>query len=132
MLFGIWIEPKGQFGGSTYIRTATDEVKRVLLFSKKYSCIIGYLIMNEPQVEEINTGGAAALASLWQTCTALIHKEHPGVPVSFSNTMIGDFIKTDFWGFCAYNAYMYNPVTITNSHGYSGFLELLKHARSLD
>ncbi|MBN2355899.1 hypothetical protein JXO59_07285, partial [candidate division KSB1 bacterium] len=131
ILFGIWLDPKGAYGNSQYIQNSLNEVKRVLAYAKKYDCIIGYLIMNEPLVEDIHSGGAANLASLWQTVIDLIHKEHPGVPVSFSNTIVGDFIKTDFWGFVAYNAYMYNPVTLSHSHGYGGYLELLKHARSL-
>lgn len=130
ILFGIWLDPEGPFGTSAYSQAALTEVRRVLAFSKKYDCILGYLIMNEPQVENIFKGDAAALASIWQNVTRLIAVEHPGVPVSFSNTIIGDFIRTDFWGFAAYNAYMYNPVTITASHGYAGYLELLKHARA--
>ncbi len=132
ILFGIWLDPEGPFGTSAYSQAALTEVRRMLAFSKKYDCILGYLIMNEPQVENIFKGDAAALASIWRSVTSLIAKEHPGVPVSFSNTIIGDFIRTDFWEFAAYNAYMYNPVTITASHGYAGYLELLKHARASD
>jgi len=131
MLFGIWLDPAGSYGSSQYIQNSLNEVKHVLAYSKKYDCIIGYLIMNEPLPADINRGGAANLASLWQTVVAQINLDHPGAPVSFANTIVGDFIKTDFWGFAAYNAYLYNPVTLSSSHGYAGYLELLKHARSL-
>ncbi len=130
ILFGIWIDPAGDFGNSTFIANTVNQVNNILSYSSKYNCIIGYLIMNEPQVENIYSAGAQSLSNLWQLVINLIHQKHPGVPVSFSNTMIGDYINMRKFDFAGYNAYIYNPVTITASHGYSGFLHFLKQNRS--
>jgi hypothetical protein len=130
ILYGIWIDPGGNFGDATFINTALNDVNSVLTYSTQYSCIIGYLIMNEPQVQHIYDTGALALSQLWQSIVALIHEKHPGIPVSFANTMIGDYINMELFDFAAYNAYIYNPVTITGSHGYAGFLSFLKKNRS--
>ncbi|MBN1895247.1 T9SS type A sorting domain-containing protein, partial [bacterium] len=70
------------------------------------------------------------LVSLWNLIMNLIHSRHRGVPVSFANTMIGDFIDMDLFDMTAYNAYIYNPVTLSHSHGYAGFLRFLKSRRS--
>lgn len=130
MLFGIWIDPQGNFGDQSFKTTALNHVNEVLSYSKKYNCIIGYLIMNEPQVAHIYNSGSQNLLDLWNAVIELIHLKHPEIPVSFSNTMIGDYIKMNPFDFAAYNAYVYNPVTLSNSHGYAGYLRYLKNNRA--
>lgn len=130
ILFGIWIDPSGDFGSQSFRISVLNHVNSVLNYSSNYSCVIGYLIMNEPQVAPIYNSGAQNLLSLWQSVIGLIHQKHSGVPVSFSNTIIGDYINMDIFDFAAYNAYIYNPVTITDSHGYQGFLSYLKNNRA--
>ncbi|MFH2032150.1 MAG: T9SS type A sorting domain-containing protein [Bacteroidota bacterium] len=130
ILFGIWIDPHGDFGNEEFKNSALNHVKNVLNYSNKYNSIIGYIIMNEPQVNHIYDAGAQELFDLWQSIINYIHEKHPGIPVSFSNTMIGDYIGMDIFDFAAYNAYIYNPVTISKSNGYAGFLSYLKTKRS--
>ena len=130
ILYGIWIDPHGDFGNPDFKNAALGHVDDVLVYSTGYDCIIGYIIMNEPQVQHIYETGAESLSDLWQSVITLIHDRHPGIPVSFSNTMIGDYINMEVFDFAAYNAYIYNPVTITGSHGYAGYLSFLKENRS--
>ena len=130
ILFGIWIDPAGKFGDASFRTSAINQVNSVLNYSSKYNCVIGYLIMNEPQVENIYNAGAQNLLSLWQSVIDLIHQKHPHVPVSFSNTIVGDYINMDYFDFAGYNAYIYGPSTITGSHGYGGFLKYLKNNRA--
>jgi exo-beta-1,3-glucanase (GH17 family) len=130
ILFGIWIDPSGDFGSQSFRISVLNHVNSVLSYSSKYRCVIGYLIMNEPQVAHIYSSDAQKLFNLWQSVTELIHQKHYGIPVSFSNTIIGDYINMDIFNFAAYNAYIYNPVTITDSHGYQGFLSYLKNNRA--
>ena len=130
ILFGIWIDPNGDFSDPAFITQTYNQVSQILDYSSNYNSIIGYIIMNEPQVQNIYDVGAQPLLNLWQTIINLIHSRHPGIPVSFSNTIIGDYINMNIFDFAGYNAYIYNPVTITNSHGYGGFLKYLKNNRS--
>ena len=131
ILFGIWIDPHGDFSNESFITEAYNHVNDVLNYSVSYNSIIGYLIMNEPQVQHIYDVGAQSLSDLWQSLIDLIHNKHPGVPISFSNTMIGDYINMEIFDFAAYNAYIYNPVTISQSHGYAGYLRFLKQNRAI-
>ncbi len=130
ILFGIWIDPSGNFGNPDFRAAALNHVQEVLSYSIKYSCIIGYIIMNEPLVEHIYEQGAQTLFDLWQSMITLIHETHPGIPVSFSNTIIGDYINMEIFDIAGYNAYIYNPVTISASHGYGGYLKYLKQHRA--
>ncbi len=130
ILFGIWIDPHGDFGDPGFVTTALGHVEEVLKYSSKYHSIIGYLIMNEPLVEDIFNAGAQSTSDLWESVFNLIHEKHPGIPVSFANTIIGDFINMEVFDFAAYNAYIYNPVTLSRSHGYSGYLGFLKQNRA--
>jgi hypothetical protein len=132
ILFGIWIDPEGDFGDLSFQIASVNQVDKVLSYSKDFGCIIGYIIMNEPQVQHIYDAGASGLSDLWNLIKNRIHELHPGIPVSFSNTMIGDYIDMAQFDFAAYNAYIYNPVTITASHGYAGYLSFLKKNRAPD
>ncbi|MDP3580612.1 MAG: hypothetical protein Q8S39_01680, partial [Ignavibacteria bacterium] len=58
ILFGIWIDPAGDFGSQSFRTSALNQVNAVLNYSNKFKCIIGYLIMNEPQVAHIYNAGA--------------------------------------------------------------------------
>lgn len=131
ILFGIWIDPDGDFSNESFITEAYNHVNGVLNYSASSNSIIGYLIMNEPQVQHIYDVGAQSLSDLWQSLIDLIHDKHPGIPISFSNTMIGDYINMEIFDFAAYNAYIYNPVTISQSHGYAGYLHFLKQNRAI-
>ena len=130
ILFGIWIDPQGDFSDESFQTEAYNLVNDVLSYSVNYNSIIGYLIMNEPQVQNIYEAGAQSLSDLWHSIVDLIHVKHPGIPVSFSNTIIGDYINMEVFDFAAYNAYIYNPVTISKSHGYAGYLHFLKENRA--
>jgi hypothetical protein len=130
ILFGIWIDPHGDFSDVSFQTEAYNHVDDVLNYSANFNSIVGYLIMNEPQVQHIYDVGAQSLSDLWQSIIDLIHVKHPGIPVSFSNTMIGDYINMSIFDFAAYNAYIYNPVTISTSHGYAGYLHYLKQNRA--
>jgi hypothetical protein len=131
ILFGIWIDPHGDFSDEIFQTDAYNHVDGVLNYSANFNSVIGYLIMNEPQVQHIYNVGAQSLSDLWQSIIDLIHDKHPGIPVSFSNTMIGDYINMEIFDVAAYNAYIYNPVTISTSHGYAGYLHFLKQNRAI-
>jgi len=126
ILFGIWIDPHGAYGDADFIQNALQHVYEVLAYSKYCPAIIGYLIMNEPTVADIYSGGAGNLLHLWQQVISLIQQEHPGIPISFANTAVGDYIRTDLFRFAAYNLYIYNPDLIRYSHGYPGYCAYLK------
>ncbi|MBU4444555.1 T9SS type A sorting domain-containing protein [bacterium] len=132
ILFGIWIDPHGDYGDPTFIYNTFNHVTDVLTYSKNFSCIIGYLIMNEPLVEDVYNGGPENLITLWQGIINIIQQKHPGIPVSISNTTVGDYIRSDLFQMGAYNLYIYNPVLISSTHGYAGFCEYLKQNRSMD
>ncbi|MBN1154369.1 T9SS type A sorting domain-containing protein [candidate division KSB1 bacterium] len=131
ILFGIWIEPDGDFNNQNFLTSASNHINSVLNYTANKKSIIGYLIMNEPQVQHIYDVGAQSLADLWRSLVDLIHEKHPGIPVSFSNAIIGDYINMELFDFSAYNAYIYNPVTISSSHGYADYLRYLKQNRAV-
>lgn len=132
VLFGIWIDPKGDFGDADFKSSVMTHVSDILSYTQNYQSVIGYLIMNEPTVDHIYEAGAQNLADLWQSIVSYIHEHHPGIPVSFSNSIAGDYIGMDNFDFAAYNAYIYNPVTISQSCGYMGYLNYLKTNRAAD
>ncbi len=132
ILMGIWIDPHGAYGDPVFISDALNYVNRILDYSRDFECILAYIIMNEPQVADILSGGADALVDLWQNIISLVQDRHPGVPVTFSNTAVGDYIRSDLFQICAYNLYIYNPVLISNTHGYTEFCHIIKENRAVN
>jgi hypothetical protein len=128
IIFGIWVDPAGDFGDSAFITTAENDVRNTLAYSKNYDSIITYLIMNEPQPAEISEAGAAETAALWDRLKTIINIEHPDVPVAFANTGWCDFIDMNAFDISPYNLYMYSPATVRHALEYTGYVEELKNA----
>lgn len=127
IVFGIWVDSHGDFNDPAFIIRTEKNTRDTLSYSKNYDCIIGYLIMNEPRVEDIYNPGAVATVSLWTRIKNIINQEHPGIPISFANASVGDFINMNIFKFSGYNSYMYNPSPIKHSMGYTGFIDYLKN-----
>lgn len=132
ILMGIWIDPHGAYSNPVFISDALNYVNKILDYSRDFNCILAYIIMNEPQVMDIVSGGTDALISLWQDIISLIQDRHPGVAVTFSNTAVGDYIRSDLFQICAYNLYIYNPVLISSTHGYAEYCHIIKENRAVD
>ncbi|MCK5473586.1 MAG: hypothetical protein KAI59_06095 [Planctomycetes bacterium] len=128
IIFGIWIDPAGDFGDSAFITAAENSVRSTLGYTKNYDSIITYLIMNEPLPSHIYDAGAAETVYLWDRIKTIINAEHPGVPVSFANTGVGEFINMNMFDVSTYNLYMYAPGTVKEALKYAGYVEELKSA----
>ena len=108
LVYGIWILPDGEFGDPEFVKDAEKQVREVMAWSKKYDCIITYLIMNEPQPSHIHAAGARNTCDLWTGLTKIIHEEHPGIPVTISgNSAITEFIDMNLFDVYGYNTYDY-------------------------
>ncbi|MBA7688241.1 hypothetical protein ES703_96720 [subsurface metagenome] len=128
IIFGIWIDHRGDFGNPGFIAAAESNVRRVLNYSKNYDCIIAYVIMNEPMAADIYSAGAAETVSLWTRIKNIINQEHPGIPVSFTNSPAGDYINMNIFDISGHNIYSYSPPTVSHSLGYSGYIDYSKKA----
>jgi hypothetical protein len=124
LIFGVNIRPEEEFGDPEIIKKNMDHLKKVIAYSKKYDCIITYLIMNEPMPEHIKKVGAKATVDLWEMIRDYIHKEHPGIPVTISgNSAITEFVDMNVFDIYAYNAYVYDGFNYT--HGYTNSAKML-------
>lgn len=126
IIMGIWIDPAGDFSDSQFRVNSKSIVENVLSYSKNYSNIIGYIIMNEPQADAIFNAGYENTVSLWNELINIIHIQHPNRPVSIANTPNGTYIKSNLFDFSAYNVYIYNPVTVNFLHQYRDYINYLQ------
>jgi len=125
IIMGIWVDPHADFSNEAFVDEAKAIVSDVLSYSKNYDNIIAYLIMNEPLPETIFNAGYDHTVDLWNELINIIHINHPGRPVSISNTCNGTYIEPEIFDFSAYNVYIYNPVTVNYLHGYRDFIHYL-------
>jgi hypothetical protein len=73
-------------------------------------------------------GDAAEFTAFWDHIKTIINNEHPGVPVSFSNTEFGNFVDMNLFDMSAFNHYM--GVSGSNGHAlkYPGVVRSFKEA----
>ncbi len=109
LIMGIRVDPDQDYGAPQFVRDCEDSLRKVMSYSKKYDCIITYLILNEPQTDHMHKVSGKAFVNLMRGMMAIIHQEHPGIPVSISaNTMISDYLDENMFDVYAYNCYDHN------------------------
>jgi len=103
------VKPVEDFSDPKVVEHDLDLTRRVLAYTKKYDCVITYLIMNEPMPAHIRKVGAQATLDLWLKLRDLIHREHPGIPVAMSgNTAITGWQDLNIFDVYGHNTYDYN------------------------
>ena len=119
VIFGIWLKPDEDFSDAKVVERDLTLIRQVLAYTRKYDCVITYLIMNEPMPEHIRKVGAQATRDLWSRSMALIHQLHPGVPVTISgNTAITEWLDMNLFDVYGRNAYDYNDGS-NFTHGFA-------------
>ncbi|MBC7884429.1 MAG: hypothetical protein H7X99_03080, partial [Saprospiraceae bacterium] len=123
LIMGIGIDPKGKYGDPAFISACEDKVKKIMNYAKNYDCIITYLVLNEPQTDHIYKMSGLAFVNLMKNMMDIIHKEHPGIPVTISaNAMISDFINENIFDVYAYNCYDHNEAQ-TATMGFKDYIK---------
>lgn len=122
VIFGIWLKPEEDYGDSEYMKSSEELVRKVVAYTKKYDCVISYLILNEPMTDHIYKVGAKKMATMLTTMKAILNTEHPGIPVGISgNAGTDDFIDMNLLDFYGYNCYDYGGGQV-GTMGMGGFL----------
>ena len=132
LIMGLNIRPEEDYGDPQFIKESETEIKRVMQYAKKYDCIITYLVINEPQTDHIHSVTGEAFVNLMKTLIDVIHKGHPGIPVTLSaNAMISDYMDESFFDVYAYNCYDHNEAQ-TATMGFKDYIKGLNELNGLD
>ncbi len=132
LIMGIDIKPEKDYGDPEFVKECEIELKRVLDYAKKYDCIITYLVINEPQTDHIHSVTGKAFVDLMQSLIDIIHKEHPGIPVTLSaNAMISDYMDESRFDVYAYNCYDHTEGQ-TATMGFKDYIKGLIELNGLD
>ncbi|MCX6307267.1 MAG: hypothetical protein NTY32_00075, partial [Bacteroidia bacterium] len=54
LIMGIDVNPEKDYGDAVFVRECMDKALQVMTFTRKYDCIITYLILNEPQTDHVH------------------------------------------------------------------------------
>jgi hypothetical protein len=125
ILMGIWIDPAGPFGDPGYREKALTIVRTEINRLKKWDCILGFLVMNEPPSAAI-LKNREAYRALHADILGEIRRLGEKRPVSMSATAVNDFEPVPVFDFAGFNLYPYNPVTVKEVLGYKGMLGYIK------
>ncbi|MEI6577005.1 MAG: glycoside hydrolase family 2 TIM barrel-domain containing protein [Bacteroidota bacterium] len=132
LIMGIDVNPTKDYGDPVFVKESVDKIKTLSAYAKNYDCIITYLIINEPQTDHIHMVTGKAFVDLMKTMIALIHKEHPGIPVSLSaNAMISDYLDESYFDVYAYNCYDHSEAQ-TVTMGFKDYIKGLNEMNGLN
>lgn len=131
LIMGIDVSPDGDYGNQEFIRKCDESFQKVLNYSKKYDCIITYLILNEPQTDHVHKVSGKAFVNLMTHLSGIIHNLHPGIPVTISaNAMISDYIDENIFDVYAYNCYDHSEAQ-TSTMGFKDYIKGLYELNGL-
>lgn len=123
LIMGLEINPEKDYGDPAFIKQCQEDVTKVMNYAKKYDCIISYLVINEPQTDHIYKVSGKAFVNLMKTLIDIIHKEHPGIPVTLSaNAMISDYMDESIFDVYAYNCYDHSEAQ-TATMGFKDYIK---------
>jgi len=106
LIMGLEINPEKDFSDPVFVKQCETDVYNVMSYAKKYDCIISYLAINEVQTDHMYKSTGKAFINLMQSIVNIVHREHPGIPVTISaNAMISDYINQSIFDVYAYNCY---------------------------
>ena len=132
LIMGLEVNPEADYGDPTFINNCKIELKKLMSYANKYDCIISYLLINEPQTNHIHSVTGKAFVDLMKLLIDLIHKEHPGIPVTLSaNAMISDYMDESIFDVYAYNCYDHNEGQ-TATMGFTDYIKGLNTLNGLD
>ncbi|MDD3322871.1 MAG: hypothetical protein PHS59_15640 [Paludibacter sp.] len=123
LIMGLEINPERDFSDPKFVKESLDYVEKVLNYSKKYDCIITYLAINEVQTDHMYKSTGKAFIGLMQNIIDIVHREHPGIPVTLSaNAMISEYINQSIFDVYAYNCYDHSEAQ-TATMGFKDYIK---------
>lgn len=132
LIMGLEINPEGNYGDPKFVKECIDMIKKVTSYSRKYDCIITYLVINEPQTDHIYHVTGKAFVDLMKTLIETLHQEHPGIPVTLSaNAMISGYMDESYFDVYAYNCYDHSEAQ-TATMGFKDYIKGLNELNGLN
>ena len=121
----IWsTRPDANYSDPAFIDYCKRQTAEVLSYSKNFSNIIAYLLMNEPQPATVARSGYANTLKLWSELRDMVRAAHPGRAVGVSNYSTSTYIDQSVYDFSAYNIYP-DDVRVGWLHGFRDFTHYL-------
>lgn len=125
LVCGIWLPPDENFADPKIVQKDLDILRKTLAYTRNYDCIVTYLIMNEPMPDHMHKVGGQATHDLWKQGVALIHEQHPGIPVTISNNAdVGEWLDENVFDVYARNAYDYEDGH-NFTHGFANAMRMV-------
>ncbi|MFZ4723980.1 MAG: hypothetical protein ACOYMD_00890 [Paludibacter sp.] len=123
LIMGLEINPEKDYGDAKFVKECEESVMKVMSYTKKYDCIITFLVINEPQTEHIHAVTGKAFVDLMKSLIGIIHKEHAEIPVTLSaNAMISDYMDESIFDVYAYNCYDHSEAQ-TATMGFKDYIK---------
>jgi len=131
IMMGIWIPNHADFTEPGFIEKELEYVDSVLSYSKNHDEIIAYLIMNEPNTEDI-VRDYATTQKLWTIITNEIHTLHPNTPVGISAYPNTAYLDMSMFDFIGYNIHPNTNTAMKHCFDYPAYVRFLRDVHGYD
>jgi len=126
VLQGIWIDPNGNLGTETFRDAAVDIVRREVERIKGHDEVLTVVVGNELDPSKVVQAGVSQTETLLRAMAQTVKDTDPTRLVSYANWPWLSSLDASMWDVVSFNVYPYEPVNVSHSFGYRGYLQHLK------
>jgi beta-glucuronidase len=126
VLQGVWIDPSGNLGTESYRQAALDIIRREAQRAKGHPAVLALVIGNELDPLRVVQAGLQETESLLRAASQVVKEADPNRLVSYANWPWLSALDHSMWDVVSFNVYPYEPVSVSHTFGYRGYIEHLK------
>ena len=131
VLTGIGL-PLGDLCDSAFRKKVSAELAKKITRLRKHPNIIGYLLINEPEVGFIEETGPECVQLFFEDLIETAHQLDPFRPVTCTPWVIMWPTDMSCWDMLTYNTYRYFPSVVSTNMTYARFIDHIRHEKAED
>ncbi len=126
VLQGIWVDPKGNYDSDTFRSAVVDVVHKQVERLKGNDTVLAVIIGNEFSPARAALVGIKSVEEVLRLAAQAAKQADPTRLVTYSNWPLLSTLDVSMLDIVGFNVYPYEPIGVSYSFGYRGYIEHLK------
>jgi hypothetical protein len=122
----------GDLSDPLFHQRAADILRHKIMRLRGHANIMGYLILNEPDIDMVERAGPENMKSFFRKLVETVHDVDPFRPVTATPWVNMWPIDMACWDMLCLNIYNYFPTAVNTNLGYQHFIEYVKKQKAVD